>query len=80
MMESHPCCLQIEDVLGLAKSMLGDLSGYERFHTDAQDLHAELQNWRREQFDDWCREMQSQIDDRNNPLRLEIVCRFVSND
>lgn len=49
--------------------MLGDLSGYERFEVDAKDLHTELQTWRKDQFDDWCRETQSQIDDTNNPLR-----------
>ena len=61
--------VQIEDTLALAKSMLGDLSGYERFQSDAKSFHAEAQNWRKEQFDDWCRDMQDQIDDTNNPLR-----------
>jgi len=58
--------------VSLAKSMLDDLSGYERFGLDTQGLHAELQSWRKEQFDDWCRDMQTSIDDSENPLRLVV--------
>lgn len=56
-------------MLSLAGSMLGDLSGYGRFEADAKDLHSEAQQWRKDQFDDWCRDVQDQIKDDNNQLR-----------
>lgn len=60
---------KIEDILGIAKSMLGDLSGYEKFESNAKDLRAELQGWRKDQFEEWCTDMSDLIDDGNNPLR-----------
>lgn len=71
---------QIEEMLSLAKSMLGDLSGYSRFETDAKDLHSESQQWRKDQFDDWCRDIQSHIEDHNNPLRSDCSVSNVSDD
>ena len=52
-----------------SEALLGDLSGYRNFRRDAHDLLDELQNWRREQFDDWSRDMTQQIDDPDKPLR-----------
>jgi len=57
--------------------MLGDLSGYQKFQSNGQDLHDELVSWRKDQFDDWCREMQEMIDDTNNPLRYVHVDMWI---
>lgn len=60
---------QIKDTLNLAQSVLGDLSGFQKFEQNAHDLHTELEGWRKDQFDDWCRDLQAQINDTSNPLR-----------
>ena len=53
----------------IAEVLLGDLSGFDKFRKDASDLKDELQNYRREQFDEWSREIQSLIEDHKQPLR-----------
>jgi dynein heavy chain 2 len=53
----------------IAEALLGDLGGFEKFSRDAKDLKDELQNFRRDQFDEWAREIQSLIDDHKQPLR-----------
>ena len=53
----------------IAEALLGDLGGFEKFSRDAKDLKDELVNYRREQFDEWSREIQSLIDDHKQPLR-----------
>ena len=52
-----------------AEALLGDLTGFRNLRRDAMDMKEELQNWRREQFDEWSRDMQSQIKDPDQPLR-----------
>lgn len=61
--------LQIDETLVIAEALLGDLSGFEKFSKDAVDLKDELQNFRRDQFDEWSREIQALIDDHKQPLR-----------
>ena len=63
---------QIEETLKVAEALLGDLSGFRNLRRDATELAEELQTWRQEQFDEWARDMQEQIDDPNQQLRYLI--------
>ena len=62
----------MSDTLKTAEELLGDLSGFNRFRKEATDVQEELQNWRQDQFDDWTRDIQGQIDDPS--ARLRSVC------
>lgn len=64
-----PTFLQVEETSIIAEALLGDLSRFSTFKRDLFDLLEELQNWRQDQFDEWARDMQAQIDDASNPLR-----------
>ena len=63
----------MEENLKAAEVLLGDLSGYRSFHKDAYELLDELKAWRREQYDEWSREVQQQIDDPHQPLRCDNI-------
>ena len=67
---------QIEETLKVAEALLGDLSGFRNLRRDATELAEELQTWRQEQFDEWARDMQEQIDDPNQQLRYLIFSLF----
>ena len=58
--------------MSTAGLLLGDLSGFEKLKNHGSDLSEELRNFRREQFDEWSRDVQSLIDDHNQPLKLAI--------
>ncbi|KAK7489861.1 hypothetical protein BaRGS_00018883, partial [Batillaria attramentaria] len=68
---------KIDETLVIAEALLGDLSGFEKFRKDTTELKDELQNWRREQFDEWSREIQALIDDHKQPLSLETNGRLM---
>ncbi|XP_025088458.1 cytoplasmic dynein 2 heavy chain 1-like isoform X3 [Pomacea canaliculata] len=68
---------KIDETLMTAETLLGDLNGFEKFGKDTRELKEELQNWRREQFDEWSREMQALIDDPKQPLSLETHGRLM---
>ncbi|KAK6172722.1 hypothetical protein SNE40_016326 [Patella caerulea] len=68
---------KIEETSVVAEALLGDLTGFQKFQKNAQDLRDELQNWRREQFDEWSREMQSLIEDTRQPISLETNGRLM---
>ncbi|XP_077984893.1 cytoplasmic dynein 2 heavy chain 1-like [Glandiceps talaboti] len=62
---------KVEETSKTAQALLGDLSGFKRFNRDAAELLDELQQWRRDQFDNWSRDMQASIDDPYKPLSLQ---------
>ncbi|XP_074649972.1 cytoplasmic dynein 2 heavy chain 1-like [Tubulanus polymorphus] len=68
---------KVNETSKTAESMLGDLSGFRNFQHDVKDLKDELQTWRRDQFDDWSRDIIQQIDDPHNPLGLETKGRLM---
>lgn len=57
------CCPQLDETRLIAEALLGDLNGYQKLHKDMADLKEELQTWRRDQFDEWTRDIQSLIDE-----------------
>ncbi|KAK7096855.1 hypothetical protein V1264_003902 [Littorina saxatilis] len=68
---------KIDETQMIAEALLGDLGGFEKFSKDAASLKDELQNFRRDQFDEWSREIQSLIDDHKQPLSLETNGRLM---
>ncbi len=52
-----------------AESLLGDLSGFKSFKREAAELQEEMATWVQDTFDEWSRDMQSKIEDPNQPLR-----------
>ncbi|XP_076446844.1 LOW QUALITY PROTEIN: cytoplasmic dynein 2 heavy chain 1-like [Babylonia areolata] len=68
---------KIDEMLVIAENLLGDLPGFEKFSKDASDLKDELHAFRREQFDEWSREIQSLIEDHKQPLCLETNGRLM---
>ncbi|XP_041357041.1 cytoplasmic dynein 2 heavy chain 1-like isoform X2 [Gigantopelta aegis] len=68
---------KVEETTRVAEALLGDLTGFKKFHQEALDLLEELQNWRRDQFDEWAREIQSLIEDTRQPLSLETNGRLM---
>ncbi|PAA68244.1 hypothetical protein BOX15_Mlig013490g1 [Macrostomum lignano] len=63
--------LRMKEITDVGHSLLGDLGGFKAFSQTASTFLEELQNWRRDAFDDWASEMQSLIDDPNKPMSLE---------
>lgn len=59
---------QTEETIKTAETLLGDLSGFAKFRTEAQNLLDELRQWRQEQFDDWTRDITDRISDPKEPL------------
>ncbi|CAH1776602.1 unnamed protein product [Owenia fusiformis] len=68
---------KVEETSNTAEALLGDLSGFGKFRRDSSDLLEELQNWRRDQFDDWSRDMVAQIEDSDASLSLETNGRLM---
>ncbi|XP_012944204.1 cytoplasmic dynein 2 heavy chain 1 [Aplysia californica] len=62
---------KIDETRLIADALLGDLDGYQKFQKDMTDLKEELVTWRRDQFDEWTREVQALIEDHRKPLSLE---------
>ncbi|XP_070553238.1 cytoplasmic dynein 2 heavy chain 1-like isoform X2 [Ptychodera flava] len=71
---------KVDDTLKTAKAILGDLSGFKKFNRDATDLADELQQWRRDQFDNWSRDMLAAIDDPYKPLSLQTSGKLMELD
>lgn len=63
------CCLKVEETTSVAEALLGDLNGFKNFRREAYDLLEELRVWRRDQFDEWSRDIQALIEDTRQPLR-----------
>ena len=61
--------LQVEETGRIAEELLGELSGFRNLRRDAADLQEELHTWRQDQFDEWSRDIQAQIDDPDAHLR-----------
>lgn len=61
---------QVDDIMKICDGLLSDLSGYKNVHQQAMELVEELHNWNQDAFSEWSREMTTQIDDKNAPLRF----------
>ena len=60
---------KVRDTLSTAESLLGDLSGFEGFQREANEVKEELRDYQREQFDAWCRDILASVSHPTEPLR-----------
>lgn len=63
-LESKVC-----DILSTAGTLLGNLSGFETFQHEANDVREELKSYQREQFDSWSRDTLASINRSTESLR-----------
>eukprot|EP00051_Salpingoeca_urceolata_P021875 m.349048 g.349048 ORF g.349048 m.349048 type:complete len:4259 (-) comp19881_c0_seq4:199-12975(-) len=70
---------KVEDTLNTAESLLSDLSGTDAFRTDAVDFLEELQAFQKEQFQDWCLNVQDGLEEGGD-LQLETTGRLMTFD
>ena len=60
--------------------LLGDLTGFKSLEREAHELLDQLQRWRQERFEDWCREIQESIDDPKASLSLAFSLISIKTD
>ena len=61
--------VQVQETSNLCESLLGDLSGHRNLKNESLELLDDLRSWRQDQFDDWSRHIQMEIEDTQKPLR-----------
>lgn len=64
--------LQLKENIKTAESLLGDLSGFRNFKREAVELQEEMLSWVQDTFDEWSRDIQSDIEDPHQSLRYKI--------
>lgn len=52
---------KVDDATKLAESLLSDLPGFQTFHRSADSFLEQLKVYEQEQFDDWSRNIQSEL-------------------
>ena len=67
---------KVHDTLSTAEALLGNLSGFEAFQTEASEVKEELKEYQREQFDGWSREVLSSINRTTDSIRLHLKEKF----
>ena len=56
------------DTLSTAEALLGDLNGFQAFQREGAGLGEELRDYQKEQFDSWCRAIQTALHHPSQPL------------
>ncbi len=60
---------KVRDTLTTAETLLGNLSGFEAFQHEANQVKEELKDYQREQFDSWSRDVLTSISRSTESLR-----------
>ena len=60
---------KVRDTLTTAEALLGNLSGFEAFQHEANEVKEELKDYQREQFDSWSRDVLTSISRSTESLR-----------
>lgn len=60
---------KVRDTLSTAETLLGNLSGFEAFQREANEVREELRDYQREQFDGWTHDILASISQSTEPLR-----------
>ncbi|XP_067663541.1 cytoplasmic dynein 2 heavy chain 1-like isoform X1 [Haliotis asinina] len=68
---------KVDETKQVAEALLGDLTGFDKFRRDATELRDELESWRKDQFDEWTRDIQALVEDTRQPLSLETNGRLM---
>ncbi|XP_035398354.1 cytoplasmic dynein 2 heavy chain 1 [Cygnus atratus] len=63
--------LKVDDTIKLAESLLSDLSGFQSFHQSADSFLELLKVYEQEQFDDWSRNIQSELSNPKSGLCIQ---------
>ncbi|XP_009693327.1 PREDICTED: cytoplasmic dynein 2 heavy chain 1-like, partial [Cariama cristata] len=63
--------LKMDDAIKLAEALLSDLSGFQTFHRSADSFLEQLKVYEQEQFDDWSRNIQSELSNPKSGLCIQ---------
>uniref|UniRef100_A0A8C3GF25 Cytoplasmic dynein 2 heavy chain 1 n=1 Tax=Cairina moschata TaxID=8855 RepID=A0A8C3GF25_CAIMO len=63
--------LKVDDAIKLAEALLSDLSGFQSFHQSADSFLEQLKVYEQEQFDDWSRNIQSELSNPKSGLCIQ---------
>lgn len=59
---------KVDDSIKLAGALLSDLPGFQTFHRSADSFLEQLKAYEQEQFDDWSRNIQSELSNTKSGL------------
>ncbi|OXB72002.1 UNVERIFIED_CONTAM: hypothetical protein H355_002516 [Colinus virginianus] len=63
--------MKVDDAIKLAEALLSDLSGFQTFHQSAHSFLEQLKVYEQEQFDDWSRNIQSEVSNPKSGLCIQ---------
>ncbi|NXK72907.1 DYHC2 protein, partial [Amazona guildingii] len=63
--------LKVDDTIKLAEILLSDLPGFQTFHQSADSFQEQLKIYEQEQFDDWSRNIQSELSNPKSGLCVQ---------
>ncbi|PKU41804.1 cytoplasmic dynein 2 heavy chain 1 [Limosa lapponica baueri] len=63
--------LKVDDAIKLGEALLFDLSGFQTFHQSADSFLEQLKVYEQEQFDDWSRNIQSELSNPKSGLCIQ---------
>ncbi|NXV90779.1 DYHC2 protein, partial [Calonectris borealis] len=63
--------LKVDDAIKLAEALLSDLSRFQTFHQSADSFLEQLKVYEQEQFDDWSRNIQSELSNPKSGLCIQ---------
>ncbi|XP_078258652.1 cytoplasmic dynein 2 heavy chain 1 isoform X1 [Rhinoraja longicauda] len=72
--------LKAVDTMKIAETLLHDLSGFQSFWRNCNELLDQLRTYEQEQFDDWSREIQSSVSDPKAGVSLQANGRVIELD
>lgn len=59
---------KVDDAIKIAEALLSDLSGFQTFRQNADDLLEQFKVYEQEQFDGWSRDIQSGLSNPRSGL------------
>ncbi|KFZ47195.1 Cytoplasmic dynein 2 heavy chain 1, partial [Antrostomus carolinensis] len=63
--------LKVDDAIKLAEALLSDLPGFQTFHQSADSFLEQLKVYEQEQFDDWSKNIQSELSNPKSGLCIQ---------
>ncbi|XP_019385809.1 PREDICTED: cytoplasmic dynein 2 heavy chain 1 [Crocodylus porosus] len=63
--------LKVDDAIRISEALLSDLSGFQSFRRNADDLLEQLKLYEQDQFDDWSRDIQTTLSDPRSGLCIQ---------
>ncbi|KAG2456324.1 DYHC2 protein, partial [Polypterus senegalus] len=72
--------LKVDEATKIAGSLLKDLPAHQAFEKFGGELQEQLMTYEQDQFDDWCREVQSGLSDPKSGMSLQASSRVMELD